>query len=79
MNDIIEHGLTCAEQDCDKTPTLKLVLSDGIGDYDIAFACSNIHFATMMRATKHISEGWFPYQITRTIKLIPVEKEHENE
>ena len=68
----------CAEISCGDVPTLRVEITDGVGSYDIAFACSGKHITTFMRATAHLNEGWFPYEIKRTIRRIEPDPEQDS-
>lgn len=68
----------CAEKDCETSPTLRVEIADGVGEYDIAFGCSEAHLSTFMRATQHLVEGWFPFEFTRAVRpLAPDEVTRE--
>jgi hypothetical protein len=64
--------LVCAEKDCGDLPTLQLVLADGIGEFELGFGCSPPHLSTLMRATAHLTEGWYPVAFERRTEPIPM-------
>ena len=70
----------CAEKDCGDVPTVRLVLADGVGEFDLAFACSTKHLEAITRATRHLVEKWYPLEFTRTVRPLdtdPDEAERE--